>query len=90
MSSKENLKSEMFVCISLWSFRFVAMSTPSGDTPAGPAPSKISHWDFMLFRQHDALLHYLSRLAALDARDGSALVSKVLDQRVEQVLVSMI
>ena len=54
-------------------------------TPGGPAAaSKVSHWDFMLFRQPDALQHYLSRLSAVDARDGTTLVSKVLDQRVEQ------
>ena len=59
----------------------------AGATPAAAAPTSkpVSLWDFVLFRQPEALYNYLSRLAANDERDGTALVARVLDQRVDQV-----
>ena len=64
-------------------------SNVSAAPAGGGSAAKVSHWDFMLYRQHDALAQYLARLAAIDARDGSALVAKVLDQRCEQVPQSL-
>ncbi len=68
-----------------------AAATPDAVTPdatapaAAPASKPVSLWDFVLFRQPEALYNYLSRLAANDERDGTALVARVLDQRVDQV-----
>ena len=63
----------------------------AGVTPEGPAPAavpseppKVSLWDFIIQRRADGVLKYLERMNSQDARDNTSLVSRILDQRVEQ------
>jgi hypothetical protein len=60
------------------------MSTPPAAAGVVAPAEKQSLWDFIFQKKADGVKSYLDVLAARDAAEGTTLVNRILDQRVEQ------